>query len=113
MPLIDEVFFAVTLSSLLACGGTSADPSLCDNLATAAADATTKAAPCGYVPPALGFSAETCRATIGNCADGDQQRIRDVTNCLDALPTCSTQASWVPSYEACASKVGPLAGQGC
>jgi hypothetical protein len=117
MPLTIKCFFAsVTMLSALGCGGgNSADRSLCDNLETATTSAASKAAPCSYTPPALGFTPATCRATISNCGDSDQQRIRDVTTCLDALPTCSpaTLASWTASYQTCASMVGPLAGQGC
>jgi hypothetical protein len=96
-------------------GGNSANPSLCNDLDSALTSTASKAAPCTSTPPATGFSVDTCRATISNCSDSDQQRIRDLTTCLQGLPACSasTQAAWQTSFQTCASKVGPLAGQGC
>ena len=109
-------FLASVFLFALACGsGNSADPSLCDNLETATNSAASKATACGVSAPALGFTPATCRATISNCGDSDQQRIRDVTTCLNGLPTCPPDAgsTFTTSYQTCASKVGPLAGQGC
>jgi hypothetical protein len=115
MPSIAKTFLGVALLSALACGGSSADPAICDKLAAAVSGARGKAAPCAasYTPPALGLSVETCRSTISRCSDSDAQHIRDVIACLDALPTCAAPATWGPAYDACAAKVGPLAGQGC
>ncbi len=99
-------------------GGSSADPALCDAFATAITDAKAKVtggscAASLYTPPALGLSVDTCKATIGKCTDADAQHLKDTTDCLNTLPTCVSPASWGPAYDACAAKIGPLAGQGC
>ena len=111
-----KAYLASVFLAALACGsGNSADPALCDKLATAMTTAATQAAPCMSTLPSTGFGVDTCRSTISNCSDSDQQRIKDLTSCLNALPICSpsTQSAWMLSFQTCASNVGPLAGQGC
>ena len=97
----------------MACGS-SGDTSVCDTLATAASDFSTKAAPCFQSLPPLGFSADACRSSISKCTDSDQQQLKDFASCLQALPTCSpaTVESWSTSLQACQAKLGGLQGQG-
>ncbi|HUM13156.1 MAG TPA: hypothetical protein VLT82_19570 [Myxococcaceae bacterium] len=98
----------------LGCGSSSGDTSVCDSLATAASDFSTKAAPCFSTLPPLQFSGDACRASISKCTDSDQQKLRDFTSCLQALPTCApaTLQAWTTSLDACQAKLGGLAGQG-
>lgn len=100
---------------LAGCGGSSASPGICDDLAKAASGVATKSAACMSPPPALGFTAEQCRASISMCSSQDGQRIADFAACLEQLPTCSpaTVGTWSASFQACAGMLGPLAGQGC
>ena len=105
----------VALSLIAAgCGSSSGDASICDTLATAASDFSAKAAPCTSTVPTLGFDAAACRSSISLCTSSDQQKIKDFTSCLQALPTCTpaTSGSWSTSLDACQAKLGGLAGQG-
>lgn len=98
----------------VACGSSSGNTSVCDTLATAASDFSTKAAPCFSSSPPLGFTADQCRSSISMCTDSDQQKIKDYASCLQALPTCdpATPGSWSNLRQACEAKLGGLAGQG-
>ncbi|HXX29316.1 MAG TPA: hypothetical protein VEJ89_01205 [Myxococcaceae bacterium] len=96
-------------------GGSSASPTLCDNLATATTDFAAKAAPCFSTVPSLGFSTAVCRSSLSNCSDSDQQRISSFTSCIEALPACApaTLQSWTSSFQSCTATLGPLQGSGC
>ncbi len=100
---------------LAGCGGSSAQPGLCDEMAAAVNGLATKSAPCMASPPALSFTVDQCRATISRCTAEDGQHIADFSACLEQLPTCSpaTAAAWSASFGTCAGMLGPLAGQGC
>ncbi len=105
----------LVVSWLMGCGGSSANPALCDDLATAEAGLAAKSAPCMGAPPALPFTADQCRSTISMCGTEDAQRVANLAACLDQLPTCApaTAAAWSTSFQACTAMIGPLAGQGC
>jgi hypothetical protein len=99
-----------------ACGSSSSDTGVCDKLATATTDFTTKASPCFTTVPPLAFTADVCRSSISKCTEGDQQYITAYTNCINALPTCSpaTKPTWTTSFQDCTSALGPLqSGTGC
>lgn len=96
--------------------GSSANTSICDTLSSATTDFATKASPCFSTVPSLAFTASVCRASIDKCSSGDQQRITDYTNCIQALPACTplTAQSWTTSFQACTAALGPLqSGGGC
>lgn len=110
---MQRVLMALALIAV-GCGSSSGDTSICDTLATAASDFSAKAASCTSSIPPLGFDAAACRSSISMCTASDQQRIRDFTSCLQALPTCSpaTSGSWSTALDACQAKLGGLSGQG-
>lgn len=97
-----------------ACGSGSGDTSVCDSLAAATSDFSSKAAPCFSTVPSLGFSADACRASISKCTSSDQQQLKDFASCLQGLPACTpaTQQSWSSALGTCQAKLGGLAGQG-
>ncbi len=96
------------------CGSNSGSTSVCDSLATAASDFSSKVAPCTSTVPTLGFNADACRSSISKCSETDQQKIQDFATCLQALPTCSpaTYETWLSSLNTCQAKLGGLYGQG-
>ncbi len=110
-----RVSVVLGVSCLIGCGGSSANPAICDALASAESGLAAKAGPCMPAPPALPLTAAQCRATISMCGSGDAKRVANFTACLDQLPTCSpaTAGGWSTSLQACGAMIGPLAGQGC
>jgi len=103
---------AALLLFAVGCGGSSAS-STCDDFGNALNNAKTKFSPCGTLPD-FGFNKESCVQSYNSpqCTDADKQKIHDAVNCLNGLPTCTTQtvSDWGNQLESCLT---PLETIGC
>ncbi len=101
-------FFVVVIALVfIACGGSD---DLCSKLGTALNGFSTKATPCTQTPPAISFTAAQCNATLARCTDADKRIISSFTDCLNALPTCSTatQTTWSNQVQTCVNNANTL-----
>lgn len=102
-------FFRVVIAlAVIACGSSGDD--ICGNLGSALNGFITKATPCTQQPPVIPFTAAQCNAALAHCTDADKNLIKGLTNCLNALPTCTipTQQAWATQVAACANNAATL-----
>lgn len=102
-------FFGFIIAlAVIACGSSGDD--ICGNLGAALNGFITKATPCTQQPPVIPFTAAQCNAALARCTDADKNLIKGLTNCLNALPTCTmaTQAAWATQVQTCANNAATL-----
>lgn len=98
--------FAVVSLALTGCGG-----SLCEDMADAATDFAVKAKPCSSEVTSPTFTDEEikqCEESIDKtCTEPDKKALEAFVECIDKLPTCSTdnQNSFGLAALACVAEV--------
>ncbi|MGZ6162631.1 MAG: hypothetical protein ACXWLS_04820 [Myxococcaceae bacterium] len=97
--------------SAAGCGSSTSNSAVCDNLAGALTNVTTKFAPCGTVPP-IPFDKNQCVNSFNNngCSDADKTKINSFVSCVNNLPTCSpaTITAWQNSFTTCEANLNGL-----
>ncbi len=104
-------FGAACLLFAVGCGGGTSASSVCDDFGNSLNGLRTKYSACGTLPD-FGFNKDSCVQAYNNaqCSDADKQKIRDFVNCLNNMPTCTTQTAnaWGTQLESCLTAVDTI-----